>query len=203
MARKREPETVRKEGSSVSSDSSSDYLIQAHLNEYQALTMRNTYWITLQFACWPTILLYLTLGAQLWNLVDHLFLIWTSGAIVQLAIMIWQRAAYEIYNNTVYMETTLRHQIQSLIEDHADFWGYERYLHGRQKKGPLWHEAWPALLCLLGYLYCLLYHRPKLPIKEWTIPNWTGISLNFFMLVAIFIQHAQLIKIRARIIPKT
>src|SRR5947209_15880088 len=101
------PKMVTHEKLVVTDPGLMNIVAQAHLNEYQALTMRNTYWITLQFACWPILLLYVALVAQVWNVLNKSLLIWGSGVIVQVVILTWYQCGHEMYNNVVYMESQL------------------------------------------------------------------------------------------------
>src|SRR3954464_11148890 len=45
-------------------------LLQTHLAEYQAITMRNTYWLTLQYALFPILGAAVAVLAQMWNQFD-------------------------------------------------------------------------------------------------------------------------------------
>ena len=41
--------------------------LQAYLAEYQAITTRNTYWLTLQYALFPILGAAIAVLAQMWN----------------------------------------------------------------------------------------------------------------------------------------
>jgi hypothetical protein len=170
---------------------SKSYLLQAHVNEYQALTMRNTYWITLQFACWPIMLLFVALVAQLSHLVNRELLIWGSSIVVQVVVLTWYQAAHEMYSNVIYMETRLRDQMQRLIGA-GDFWGYENYLREKRGRRPLWSEVYPAIGCLAAYSAIAFSTWP------WSLGDVIGVIFNFVVLAGVLSQCVNLVKMRER-----
>jgi hypothetical protein len=171
------------------------FLVQAHLNEYQALTMRNTYWITLQYACWPIVLLYAALVAQVWSSFNHGLLIWVSFVIIQAAVLAWYQAGYEIYRNVVYMETRLRPQLQAIVGS-SEFWGYEPYLGQQRGSHPQSYEILPVLGGVLLYLLLTWYRCP------WSAIDWVGGVVGAVVLLVIVRQCVLLVKMRGEFFEK-
>lgn len=160
-----------------------------HLAEYNALTMRNTYWITLQYACWPIMILFWGCAAQLWDKVPQTLLIWVCGAVTQAVVASWCEAGHDIYNNATYIEHNLRPKIRSLLQV-DQFWGYESFLKGQRGKGPLWYEYWPmvGLVGLLGLT--IAYKRP------WFLGDSVGAAFYSAVLVIIVRNTMRLVKER-------
>lgn len=169
-----------------------DLALQVHLAEYAALTMRNTYWITLQFAAWPILLLYWAFAASMWDTVDRTVLLWVTGLITQQVVLNWCQAGYEIYNNAKYIEHELRPLVRSLVQVDG-FWGYEPFLKSQRTTGPMWFECWPALGSAAALALLVYYTRP------WSIGDWLGAGLNFCFLAAVVVRTKMLVKARLAI----
>ena len=88
--------------------------------------MRNTYWITLQYACWPIMILFWGCAAQLWDKVPQTLLIWVCGGVTQAVVASWCEAGHEIYTNATYIEHKLRPKIKALLGT-DQFWGHEAF----------------------------------------------------------------------------
>ena len=61
---------------------SPERLLQIHVAEYNAITNRSTYYITIAASFWPVLLLVLTILVAVWNTLSHALLIWTAGIVV-------------------------------------------------------------------------------------------------------------------------
>jgi hypothetical protein len=153
-------------------------VVQVHLGEYQALTTRNTYWITLQYACWPILLVYVALAGQFVKVLDREVLIWGSGFVVQLVVVSWYQAAQEQYRNVIYMETQLRPLLQRLLRS-SNLMGYERFLARQRSDGPLWYEVWPAIANALLFVAVLVGGRP------WSVRGWIGGAVNGLLVLVV------------------
>ena len=127
------------------SDQRLQALLQLYIAEYQALTTRNTYWITLQYALWPILILSLALLAQVPSLLPKQVLAWSAAVIVQVIVVAYYGAAYETYNNVRYIEHELRPLVRAIVGG-SPFWNYERYLKQRRALAPAWWEYGPIIL---------------------------------------------------------
>jgi hypothetical protein len=134
-------------------------LIQLHIAEYQALTMRNTYWITMQYFLWPILIGLIGLVTQLHNPFDPALRIWGIAIVIEVVVVAYYAATLEQYSNVRYIETELKPSISVLVGPES-FWGYEPYLKA-SRPFPAWlWEMWPLLL-LFG---CIVF-----PIgKRWS-----------------------------------
>src|SRR5437762_8400043 len=110
-------------------------MINLHIAEYQALTTRCTYWITMHFALLSVIPIYLTVVAAIWfshSSIDRRLLFWGSGLMLQTLGWIWMQTQGEQYLAVLYMEQVLRPSIHRLVNE-AQFWCYEPYLARMRK----------------------------------------------------------------------
>jgi hypothetical protein len=95
-------------------------LIQLHVAEYQAVTTRNTYWVTLQYALGP-----ITVGAFVVlvkgrSFVSGSLLSWAAAVFFDLIMLVYYGILYEIYNNTRYLECELSRDAEQLRDDPCD-----------------------------------------------------------------------------------
>lgn len=103
-------------------------LFDLHIAEYQAITMRNTYWITLQWAVYPILVVYIGAAIQLWKPETSLTSLFGSSAIMlQLLAIAWLHTVSEQFNNLLYLERYLRPEIARLVGT-PEFWHYEPHL---------------------------------------------------------------------------
>lgn len=123
-------------------------LIQLHIAEYQALTMRNTYWITLQYFLWPILIGFIGLATQLPNPFDPTLRIWGVVVVAQVVVVAYYASTLEQYTNVRYIETELKPSISALVGADS-FWGYERYLAASRPFHPLFWEIWPLVLSFI------------------------------------------------------
>jgi hypothetical protein len=171
--------------------------LYVHLAEYNALTTRNTYWITLQYAVWPILLIYWTLIANVWSTVPHPWLVWGSGIITQAAVLNWCEAGYEIYNNVAYMEKSLRHKIEPLLPGKCNFWGYEPYLLKLRGTAPIWYEYGPlfGIFLLIGLGVFIRFYDQAQKLNMY---DWVGIGVNLICFSGVVVKTVRLIRTRQR-----
>ena len=120
-------------------------LLNLYGAEYQALTTRNTYWLTLQYALWPILLLALGLIAQMQKDLGARRTVLFAAWMIQTIVLAYYSATLEQYTNVNYIERELRPTIGKLIND-SSFWRYERYLKEHRGLHPTWWEGLPVLL---------------------------------------------------------
>lgn len=162
-------------------------LVQLHLAEYQALTTRNTYWITLQYGVWPILLLVLTLVAQVRTSFNPELLVWGAALIIQGGVLAYYASLYEIYNNIRYIETALRPLVEALVSSRR-FWGYEPYVSRHRALSPSWWENWPAALAGATVVFGLWGRA-----GSWHTGDTCGLVLNV-ALVFIIARMAQIVR---------
>lgn len=182
------------EKSDPSNKQDRDALLHVHLAEYQAITTRNTYWLTLQYALFPILGTGIAVLAQMWNQFDkdpalstqaHQVIIWLAIAIINVIIIAHTEVGWESYDNVVYLERHLRPQILFLLDGvdekkkRAAF-GYETYKRKLRGKGPKWWELpgpFVSLGLLLVGIFIFDFHFP------WTKLEWVAVIANAGLLV--------------------
>jgi hypothetical protein len=81
-----------------SEDKASELIMGIHIAEYQALTTRCSYWITLQYAALTVILVYLSVAATLWSSsLDRRLFFWVSSLFLQVIGYFWMQTQGEQY----------------------------------------------------------------------------------------------------------
>lgn len=120
-------------------------LSNLHIAEYQALTTRCTYWITLQYALWPILILSLSLFAQMDNFIEREVIIWCAATVVQVIAIAYYAAMLEHYTAVCYIEQKLRPLVE-IACGHRSFWQYEPFLKGRRAQNPILWEYYPFIL---------------------------------------------------------
>jgi hypothetical protein len=165
-------------------------LLQGHLAEYQAITLRNTYWLTLQYALFPILGAGLAVLAQMWDHFDknpaiftqaHRITVWLAVTIINVVIIAHTEVGWESYNNVVYLENHLRPKITKLLRD-MDILGYESYLREQRGRGPKWWEIPGPIVSfalLLGGLALFGFVYPLSPVE------WAALPVNFFLAIMI------------------
>lgn len=134
-------------------DAISKRRLDLHLAEYNALTMRNTYWITLQYAVYAIAGAYVGLAFQARSTVPFDTLLWGSAMVLLLLAWGLLQIQYEIFSNVEYLETKLKPKILELIPGHR-CWDYESFLAERRSSGFVRFE-WKYGL-LLVFLFAMI-----------------------------------------------
>ena len=165
-------------------------LLQVHLAEYQALTTRNTYWMTLQYALFPILLLFLAIVAQMWGTFDHKLLVWVSVCAIDAIFFSHYQAGWESYNNVLYLETRLRPEILELLGN-GELLGYEDFL--KAQRGPVvWWEV-PAAAASVALLAIASFcERPLSSTDD------VGIAIGVLLTVAVVWSAARMVRTRHR-----
>jgi hypothetical protein len=168
-------------------------LVQLHIAEYQALTTRSTYWITIQMSVWALVLIYLTLVTSIWSKdSSHArLLVWGSGIVIQLCLAGWYYAGNETYRNVFYIEHELRSLIQTVIGP-QNFWKYEAFLAKRSGRKPVWSDTAPCIFLVLGFGTVVCIRRPFSGAELW------GFLLNMALTVHVIRQAYILVIARRR-----
>ncbi len=115
-------------------------LLQVHLAEYNALTTRATYWLTLQFAIWPIVVGLWGLLALIWGKLPDAIVLWCGVCLSQAFGLMWYGMIIEIYRAARYIERDLRPMVKVAIGDCPGFWTYEQ--RNREDRGELLPLVW-------------------------------------------------------------
>lgn len=140
-------------------------LIQLHIAEYNSLTTRNTYMITLQYSLLPVFLGYITIVFSLSRRTSQCVVVWGGFIGAVLLGIFWAQVLWEQYNNLLYIESRLRPMAAALARS-GKFWCYESYLAQRRGTGWLWTE-WlaaitdPIVLVVLVVLRAVVIHKQR------------------------------------------
>jgi hypothetical protein len=149
--------------STDSARSHSDAVLQLHMAEYGALTMRITYWITLQFSIAPVATAALILLATAYPLfatayprLPLVLMGWAAVVIVEAFLCVYYYTLFEIMNNSQYIECELAPRVRLLVPS-ATFWQYENYRNRNTFYSPRGLYI-PVALCI-GVSYLGLWIR--------------------------------------------
>jgi hypothetical protein len=174
--------------------SPAESLLNLHIAEYQALTNRNTYLVTLQFSLWPVLLLFLTLVAQLWGLFDHRLLGWSTNFAIQLIGWAWLQLIWEQLNNIRYLEERLRPRIE-YAHPNAAFWEYESFL-AHDRRGVFLGDYWLTLIAAIGLVALPLTILLWGPFSR---TDYCGFAINVIGMGFLVWKTLDLIKLRKHI----
>lgn len=191
--RKHKPTTSQNEPPNKISPECAQLLIQLHVAEYQALTNRCTYWISLQFAAVSVLLVYLGLVATVWNSLNHAFLIWGSAVVGQIVAIVWLQLLSEQYRVIRYLETVLRPMVNPLINEASSFWGYEPHLAEDRGTHPVWWE-YSMTVPMLFIIVILIWLR-----RPFSSGDYFGLLLNIILFGFLVWQNVSSVNIRRSI----
>lgn len=175
----------------TNSSDSDVLLIQLHVAEYQALTTRATYFITLMSGVWPLVILFIALTGQVWRSFPRPILLWGSGIALQTMLIFWAQFLIEQYQIVRYVEAQLRPLIQPIVGD-ALFWQYEPWLAKKRNKGPI---SWEYSVALGVTLLMIVAIVISLPFSAW---DYSGLTINLGFLCAVVLKTLTAIKTRRR-----
>lgn len=143
---------------------SPDNIVDLHLYEYQALTTRITYLITMLYALWPVTLTAIGLATLQWGPNRQGLVEWTILLLSEILAVAFYFTSCEIYTHVLYLETELKPKLAE-ITSYSAFWGWESWL-AKFKGGlhsskwlPLW-ELWPTLCVAIGACWVGVIERP-------------------------------------------
>jgi hypothetical protein len=176
-------------------NSSSSDMLQLHMAEYNALTSRNTYLMTLQYQLLAALLVFLPLVYLLLkrNIRTNKIAVW-GGLIGILGLGIfWAQDLYELFNNVKYIEKYLR-PIVDQVAPQKEFWCYEPYLVvGRVTRwGWLPQELIAFVFSPIMFLsvFCFRWHvnRHVLPLRVFRSGFKSALRIIWIDFVGAFIS---------------
>jgi hypothetical protein len=166
-------------------------LLQIHLAEYQSLTNRCNYWISVQMALLPLFLIVVGIVAQMWSgPFNRQVLLWGGMLSIQLIAMTWLQTGLEIYRVVFYLECRLRPLIGKPMMASQAFWRYEGFLAEQRSTKPLWQEYAMSLGNVLGVLSIIVF-RWRLSMSD-----CIGLVPNTLFLIANIVYTWKLISVR-------
>jgi hypothetical protein len=157
----------------TSSAASSAARLQLHIAEYNALTTRCTYWLTMLNATWPLLVFVLALAAQLEKIVARPWLLWFASLSIQFIVYGYFHIIGENHTAVYYMEHVLRPLILSeSVGD--DFWQYESFVKGHRPTPPGIWEYGPLFFSLGSHSLATWFSAP-FPITQYIAPWLAGV----------------------------
>jgi hypothetical protein len=170
-------------------------VLELHLYEYQALTTRVTYLVTMLYALWPLVFGALAFLASLWDTHRHSYVEWTGLLLGETLAAAFYFTSCEICTHVCYIETDLRHRVAKITAD-PEFWGWEPWLSRfrsglHSSQGLRWWELWPswctaAAICVIG-----------ISRWPWSVGDYAAVALGTVGFSVILVLSLRLRKIRA------
>ena len=167
-------------------------VVQAHVADYQVVTVRISRFISLQFVPWPALAAFLTVAYYTHTFFDPVLVAWGTAAGAQIAVLVYYFALYEVYNHVRYIENELKPNMAKALSLNPDqFWGYERYLKKTGKaNSALWGDITPAAISFLAVIIAALFRIPG------SGADYIGSILNAVLLVVTVTSVIRAVKVR-------
>jgi len=195
-------------------------LLQLHIAEYNALTTRDTYLITLQYSLMPVFLIYVpllfALRHRMKDKIRRELVMWGGFAGVLMIGHLWAEDMWQQFNNVKYIENQLRGDISSITHT-SNFWCYEHVLAVQRGTSLLWWEWGVPVIALIFLILIVVYKQVEdrqpignksgdedhvsmlspLWIKRSTrILNWSGHIVCFYLVGALFVKVFMIMHLR-------
>ncbi len=168
---------------------SADALVHAYLAEYQALTTRCTYLITMQYAFWPVAFGLFAFLSPLWDKHSHYWLEWGGILLGELLAIGFYVTSCELYTHTLYIETQLKPTVMRLTADRS-LWQWEPWLASRPGRRPEWWECW-ITVCVALAIGCMGFVR-----YPWAQIDWAGFFVSGSAFTFILRLNVMLVSLR-------
>lgn len=172
----------------------SESLVQAHLYEYQALTNRITYLVTMQYALWPVVVLALSAFVPLWGTRGRSFLAWGGIVLGEIFALAFYFTLCEISTHALYIDRELRPKVAFLVGAKS-IWQWETWLRGYSAglhhEGPRWWELWPSAFILAAMSAASIACWP------WKKGDWVGLFSSLTGLICVVTLIRKLSKINS------
>jgi hypothetical protein len=170
-------------------------LVSIHLAEYEALMMRNTYWITLQFALYTVGVIFVAMVLQIPRTVLSKNSVWWLTALgLQAIAATWQQTWFEILDAIKYIEERLRPQVVGLV-GRRYFWGFDSYVLTQRNRG---FNRFERIVGLVGHIAIAVAAGVGIVLitantpRPWLARNWAWLVINAFVAVVLCCQGARL-----------
>jgi hypothetical protein len=166
-----------------------DRVLQAHLYEYQALTTRCTYLITMQYAFWPIALALFALLGPLWDKHSHPLLEWGALLLGEILSLGFYFTTCELYTHILYVEHQLKPKVVRIAGESSVF-QWEPWLASRPERNPAWWECWVSVF--VGLAICLIAFA-RYP---WTCADWAALLFSGIGFALIIRLNFTLVRLR-------
>ena len=180
-------------------------LTQLHIAEYQALTTRATYFITIMAGMFPLFILYLAVVSQLIKPANGAFtdafirlltvptgvraaFVWGNFFIFQVIVTALEHLLLEQYGIVLYLESRVRPLLQQLVGK-GEFWNYEAFQTQAKRTSRFGEVANPIVVCV------------SLLAVIWKLPNflrsdYVGMTANLFLLAWLIFVTVEVVRTR-------
>jgi hypothetical protein len=163
--------------------------IQLHLGEYNALTMRCTYFTNIQNMLLSALIIWITVMITLWVSRPNIFIYWGTVFGVQVFGLISTWLLYEEYTIIQYIESDLKPRITNLI-NHKEFWNYQSFLKTKRTNK---YKAWEFIGVMIATSLIIVTALVRIP---WDWRDIVGCGINMIILVLFAYRTYYAVKIR-------
>jgi hypothetical protein len=171
--------------------------LDVHIAEYAALTMRNTNWITLQYAIYALAAAYLSFVIQAKSSLATGRLVWVSLLVLQMLAWAMLQTQFEIFVNVAYLERHLKPKVQKLIGGSA-CWEYETFIGQRRASGFTrfeWRFGLLGFFLLVASGVAWLVYR-TIVHTHWTMEDAAWVLVNAYISVLVVGRVIQNLKMQ-------
>lgn len=166
-----------------------EHAVAVHIAEYNALTTRITYWLSVQIGLWPVVFLIIGFGAQWWSNTspgDRANCIWSTFILIHVIALLWAEITLEVFRVIRYIE----HHLRPRVEKDANlkwFWKYETSLAIERPNTPSLVE-YGAALAGTGILTAVLILLPPETLVQYALAgaNVIFVGLHWYNVKRIF-----------------
>jgi hypothetical protein len=147
-------------------------LLNLHISEYNALTTRQTYYMSMQIVLIAAALAWPLVFVSIWHKGPDYLVIWCfifGWQIIDLMIIF---CFYDSFLIVLYLENKLKPKIGKLINS-DNFWGYHPFLS--KKRGRIYSSI--ELFNIIGVIVLFTFVI-KYQCKTWTLGDWIGLVIN-------------------------
>jgi hypothetical protein len=157
-------------------------IIQAHIGEYAALTMKATYDMGFCTVVWGIIAGYVTLIVNMWPHMKQSSIIWISVIVIELLLIWISTLILDQYVSVLYIETELKPLVAREVANGDDFWRWERFVaRNRGGNTPLLWE-WGMSIGSGALILVALIWRLFLGWTRWDWQSLVSILLLYFLI---------------------
>ena len=185
-----------------------DAILRVHEAEYTALTMRLTYWITIQYAIYALAGAYVGFAIQAKHklILGTLFL---ASVLVMLILgWLWLQTVEEMYKTVFYIERNLKPKIKPIIGP-GPFWRWEWFLKVLDERTAhrfLAYERRWAVPVLFVYGLAIAVWRAICFIHQhqgttWTWWDWWWVPADVYVAIMLYFKFQYVTKLRKRMVP--
>lgn len=159
-------------------------LIKLHIAEYEALTTRASYSMTMQAGLIAVAPAFAVLGYYLYQVLASTkaksLIGWGTVFVLHLVALIWANMMLEQFSMVKYIECFLRPRIEELVGS-DEFWLYEPYLIKHRPVNTLWGHY-----SMVGTSFVVLATLVLIRFDNFSRWDAAGLALNATFLIILF-----------------